>query len=62
MKREEVRVTGPVRREPSAALSAARLQEVPDEPPGGEGVQSLNPGFFRLQRMRQRNEAKARDK
>ena len=37
---------------PARERVAAKVAAFKDSPPGGEGVQPLNPGFFLLQRMR----------
>lgn len=53
---------GKRRPQPDGAVIAARVAKVKDVAPAVEGVQPLNPGFFRLERMRMQSVAKKRAK
>ena len=49
---EQQEVAGRGKKLASKAEIAAKHAAFVDRPPGGEGVQPLNPGFFKVQRMR----------
>jgi hypothetical protein len=54
----DVRALRSRRKEPDRAAIAERVRKhcECDTPPSAEGAQPLNPGFFMLERMRQRNQ------
>ena len=51
---------GKKRPEPDADKIARRVAKIKDVAPKAEGVVQLNPGFFRLERMRSQSVAKTR--